>query len=345
MEIPLCGAKRPQVEDIPLEDIDRAVQKMRRGQNESGELLAVRRIERRELRFTPCIALYYRSHACKDVQVAFYREDGYSIAHENAFAVMGGPELIGASHLLQPPIGFCEEGLPSLGGRRVDFEELGTLERAIDAASPSSAASPGEASTLSVDKEAQQKAEQAAARLRAMTQRPLRCHEHPKLLRDALTKSSERLLIISPWITHHVVDDMFIRSLEALLRNDVQVFIGYGLADEDGMKGNDKAKQKTPISPQAEEELKQLNARFGNLMLKFVGNTHRKLLVTDSRFAVISSFNWLSFKGDPKYKARDEYGYLVSEPIALEDIFKDGLTLMNEGYDHPSSSRANSRRR
>jgi phosphatidylserine/phosphatidylglycerophosphate/cardiolipin synthase-like enzyme len=169
-------------------------------------------------------------------------------------------------------------------------------------------------------------------RLRAMTQRCVRMHEHPGLLKKALTGSRSRLLIVSPWITHQVIDGMFVMSLEALLRNGVDVTVGYGLAEEDGMRGTDKANQKPAITPRAEKELSNIQQRFDNFKLVFLGNTHRKLLVSDNSFAVVTSFNWLSFRGDPGRKARDEFGFLVTEPDDVEAIFQDGIELLAKGY-------------
>lgn len=153
------------------------------------------------------------------------------------------------------------------------------------------------------------------------------------LLRKALTGSKDRLLIISPWITHKVIDNMFVQSLEALLRNGVDVTIGYGLADEEGIRGTDKAKQKPAITNQAEKELLGIQNRFENFKLVFLGNTHRKLLVSDNKFAVVTSFNWLSFRGDPTKKARDELGFLVTEPDDVDGIFQDGIDLLSKGYN------------
>lgn len=172
-----------------------------------------------------------------------------------------------------------------------------------------------------------------------MTQRLVRCHEHPPLLRKALTTATTRLLIVSPWITHQVVDRMFYASMEALLRNGVEVSIGYGLADEPdaGRAATDKAKQKPPITIPAQRDLEDLQRRFQNFSLRFLGNTHRKHLVCDNKFAVVTSFNWLSFRGDPKQKARDELGFLVTEPEDIENLFRDGVELLNKGYDHPRS--------
>jgi len=45
-----------------------------------------------------------------------------------------------------------------------------------------------------------------------------------------------------------------------------------------------------------------------------MSDTHAKVLVSDSAFAIFTSFNWLSFVGDPKRTFRDERGLLVRKP-------------------------------
>ena len=77
---------------------------------------------------------------------------------------------------------------------------------------------------------------------------------------------------------------------------------------------------------------------ISNFVLKFVGNTHRKHLVSDGKFAVVTSFNWLSFRGDPNRKARDELRFLVTEPEDVEKLYRDGIELLKKGYDHPKGS-------
>ncbi|GBL47677.1 hypothetical protein SFMTTN_3519 [Sulfuriferula multivorans] len=289
-EVPLCGAKRPEVEDIPLADIDKVLQKIPRRDEGTRELLAVRRIERREMHFLPCIMLFYRSLSSEDVQVAFYLDDGFSLGHENAFRELGGPELAGANHALAtpelPPLDDLIKGV----SEKQKLEELLSLEYEV-----SSQANAGEDIEVGdvpkqerPDKSGEPQPEAAIARLRAMTQRCIRMHEHPGLLRKALTVTKKKLLIVAPWITHYVIDNMFISSLEALLRNGVDVSIGYGLADEEGARGADKAKQKPAITSQAERSLTAIKERFDNFTLVFLGNTHRKLLVSDDKFAVVT---------------------------------------------------------
>lgn len=332
LEVPLCGAKRPEVEDISVTDLDKAVERLSTRDEETRELLALRRIERREMLFLPCVLLYYKSSSNSEIQVAIYREDGFSLEHENAFRDLGGPQQVGVEHVLAP---FAIPTVPDASDGSSLVDAIGELCRAELIAG----AGPSVTSVVSADVGAAKESAPAAALAvrRAMTQRLVRCHEHPALLRKALTTATTRLLIVSPWITHQVVDRMFYASMEALLRNGVEVAIGYGLADEaDGARvGNDKAKQKPPITVPAQRDLEDLQRRFQNFSLRFLGNTHRKHLVCDDNFAVVTSFNWLSFRGDPKQKARDELGFLVTEPGDVERLFNDGLELLNKGYDHP----------
>ncbi|WP_141397397.1 hypothetical protein [Polaromonas sp. AER18D-145] len=327
LEIPLCGSNRPEVEDIALPELDRVIARIRPHDEEKSELLALRRIERRELVFSPCLLLFYKAMQGNEVQIAFYQDDDFSVEHENAFRELDGPAQVGAKNVLAPAevpdVSSVLENT-DLKAALFDLNEIGelaadTAEQSWKTAKPIGKPPP---------------------KLRAMTQRLVRCHEHPGLLTKALTTSVKRLLVISPWITHQVVDRAFYTSLETLLRNGVDVHIGYGLADKVDAQGKDKARQKPTISPAAQQGLEDLQRRFSNFSLRFVGNTHRKHLVCDDKFAVVSSFNWLSFRGDPKQKARDELGFLVTEPDDVASLFNDGIELLNQGYDHPSPGRS-----
>ena len=45
-----------------------------------------------------------------------------------------------------------------------------------------------------------------------------------------------------------------------------------------------------------------------------LGDTHAKILIKDDDWLVITSFNWLSFRGDPKRTFREEWGTRVAIP-------------------------------
>jgi len=339
LELPLCGARKPEASEVSLSEVDKILKRFPRRDEAVPNLLGIQRIERAELNFIPCFALYYRAVSGNDVQVAFVFEDRFDGSsdffdegYELAFSRLGGPELIGSRHVSESA---QVENLSALfpdTDSAAQMAELAELEQEI-ASSQEHEAAPAEASIdFNVDQ-----ATKAQSRLRDLTQRFIRCHEHPKMLEKALSETSERLLIISPWVRAQVVDKPFRESLERLLKKGVKVHIGYGLAEDDGnKKPKDAARGKVPISDSTRRDFERLAKAYANFKVYFVGNTHRKHLVSDQRFAIVSSFNWLSFKGSPDDRARDELGFMVTEPEHVEKLFLDGIELLQQGYDHPA---------
>ncbi len=296
-EIPNCSTKRPEIEDIPLDEFDRLISRNRTTEDDNQELLAIKVIERREIRYLPYVAIFYRNSSKRsEIDVSFWNEEGASIQHESIFRELGGPALIGAEFLS--------------GSSPVYPMDLSC----IDSASSENDCLEGVLDSKSSD---------------ADTIQSVLCHEHPGLLKRALQISNDRLLIISPWIRHQVVDSEFIRLLEEALRRGVDVYIGYGI-DENGGGGN-KKDQKLPITNQAKSELDRLDRKYNNFNFVYVGNTHRKSLVCDDVFAVTTSFNWLSFRGD-KGKPRDERGQLVNKKRYVDRQFEDDINLLKNGY-------------
>lgn len=311
IEIPVGQAKRLEVEDISLQEFDRFLQLQRAGLEVKRELLAIRRVERRELHFLGCVMAFYRSQANRDeVDVAFWREDGPALEHENHFRALGGPELVGAKLLT------TESALAAAVSQPEAFENRGQVPSSR--AAPASAPEPQSGPAVEVDD--------------PQTVQSVLCHEHPALLRRALLKSRKRLLIISPWIRHQVVNWEFMASLDALLRAKVTVHIGYGLDEGEGAGKGVPGQSKIPITERAEKDLRSLEGKYKNFHLIYVGNTHRKLLVSDDEFAVTTSFNWLSFRGDPKDKPRDEYGEVFRKASQVEKRYQAGLALLEDGY-------------
>ncbi len=47
------------------------------------------------------------------------------------------------------------------------------------------------------------------------------------------------------------------------------------------------------------------------MRIAFVRSFGEGHLIKDNEFAAVTSFNWLSFKGDPKHDFRDKQGVLL----------------------------------
>jgi phosphatidylserine/phosphatidylglycerophosphate/cardiolipin synthase-like enzyme len=109
-----------------------------------------------------------------------------------------------------------------------------------------------------------------------------------------------------------VVNAEFIKKLQRLLENRVEVYISWGLGDESEEK-TDKG---------ALGALQRLMHAYDNLRISRFGDTHAKVLLSDCRFAIVTSFNWLSFRGDPNRTFRDEQGTLVKIPELIDEKFE-----------------------
>jgi hypothetical protein len=331
-EVPTGSSKRPEVEDIPLQDFDKILQRQSGSAAPTGTLLAVRRIERRELQFLRCVMLFYKSHTQPpEVEVAFWREDGPAMEHEVKFQAVGGPDLVGARLLMTPPASPAEGVLP----------EVVAADTRGEAPAPVATARPGSAQMPSAP-EAPAKTPVAPD---VETMQTLLCHEHPPFLKKALLSAKRRLVIVSPWIRDSVIDWPFIASLDALLRAGVEVYIGYGIENADGNGRKNVAKEKHDIDPQAEKELRELATRHKNFHFVHVGNTHRKSLVCDDQFAVVGSFNWLSYKGDSRGSPRDERGIVLRKKHHVDRLVDEELELLSKGYAGPARAGSGGRAR
>ncbi|MFL0564613.1 phospholipase D-like domain-containing protein [Microbacterium sp. 179-I 1D1 NHS] len=143
-------------------------------------------------------------------------------------------------------------------------------------------------------------------------------YEHPLRLRAALTSAQRRILIISPWIRRAVVNSQFVADLEKRLKGGVDVQIGYGIGAND--EGSDAA---------AVAKLRELAQRYANLRFVRLPNTHAKILIYDDVY-ITSSFNWLSFKGDPSRTYRMEEGTLIEGAAQADRVHKRYSQVLEE---------------
>ncbi|WP_433476562.1 S1 RNA-binding domain-containing protein [Spirillospora sp. CA-142024] len=124
-------------------------------------------------------------------------------------------------------------------------------------------------------------------------------YEHPQWLADAVANSRRRLLISSPRIRTTVANVEWIRRIESLSRT-VDVTIVWGVDDNDGSDRDALA------------ALHAAARRANRLGIIRVDDTRTKVLVSDSYY-IATSFNWLSFRGEPSRKYRQNDGDLVRD--------------------------------
>ncbi|MFC4630112.1 hypothetical protein ACFO6V_17825 [Promicromonospora alba] len=143
--------------------------------------------------------------------------------------------------------------------------------------------------------------------------------EHPDLLAEALDTTTKRLLIISPWIRRAVVNTDFLAKIEGRLRRGVALTIAHGYGGDDSGSDTDALRKLQNLAS-------RYSSKFNFVRLK---NTHAKILIFDDHW-VSTSFNWLSFRGDPDRTYRMEEGTLVSIPARTDKQYDRYLEMIDE---------------
>jgi hypothetical protein len=326
IEIQAFPPKRPRVSDLDIAHLARVTRGLGNPDEYRRELVAVKAIEKVQKLFLPALALVYVSLEGADVQVGFAVDGKLSAEHENSFARMDGPKKQGivqsirqvsaesdfVKHLRDEVVS-TPEGAETLEERTLETAaKLQEVKDKLDSADSASNEEDLRAKLGALEEKYQQVKQQLA---QAVVQN-LYTVDHPPLLDDALNNSRTRLLILAPWIRVEIVDATFLQKLEKLLSSGVRVYIGYGI--------NEIPTSNASVKDQsAKDELLTLSKRFSNFRLARLGNTHAKVLIKDSEYAVVGSFNWLSFKGDVNKKFRDEQSIKIQRPELVDNKFDE----------------------
>lgn len=346
LEIEPSPKRSPELSDLKIKDIDAIIRKALestknwklQGRQEL-DLLALKAIERRESFFLPSTALVYKAKDSDEIQIAFIVDDILSSDHEAAFARSNGAKEIKNQILnaLQDSgsLKFVEDllGQEFVLANLVDSDSItaevteakAEMQAQIEVAQEKldQTENDGEKRELIQQlEEKEQQILQLQSRMEAMlTSVPMRwleMYDHRPLLEQALKDTQERLMIFSPWIRANSVNRLFLQHFENLLKRGVQIFIGYGLGEKD--------ENRYSKDIEAEKALQILANQYSkSFILKRLGDTHAKILIVDTKFAVTTSFNWLSFKGERDRTFRDERGILVSDPQKIDELFDNLL--------------------
>jgi len=318
-EVRAFPSRAPELDEIDLKDVIDVVRLDTGRVDSPRQLLRINSLERRDRLYLEAIALAYRADTGGDLQASFAIDGRLSVEHEQAFARAKGIEKTKLfSGLLDRSAAPAFEKVlgPELSAKvqeaskeAKDAERLQQEARLARARIAPRLEQPDANST----KAAQDELAVVDAKIAALPVRPLAVYEHPPLLRRALGEAERRLLIVSPWIRRGVVGPGFMKQLRHCVGRGVSVFIGYGLGEDDG--------EESDWDREARHELEELARQSKHLRLERLGDTHAKVLIKDSEFFVITSFNWLSFRGDPNQTFREEWGTYVGVPAMVDDYF------------------------
>lgn len=145
---------------------------------------------------------------------------------------------------------------------------------------------------------------------RKSADRILSTYDHRPLLIDALENAQNTVVIVSPWIKSGGLNHEILERIEKALQRKTQVIIGYGISEKEDS-------DKWIVQRLSEMQRKSYGK---GLHLVRLNNTHEKVLIKDNEYVVITSFNWLSFKGDPNKGFRQETGYYTESKDVIKQM-------------------------
>ncbi|MEU1940789.1 hypothetical protein ACH49O_40730 [Streptomyces coeruleorubidus] len=267
------------------------------------EVLQVKSITQAKARHVlPVKLLVYTDSDRNDIEIGVVIDGELSKAHELALIGHGGAKALNITIAPPPERPLLD---PDLEKARIPLEEV-TQHRAEQAA-------------LQLGSQPPTPGPPAAQEPQADEIRAIGVFEHPDILDEALSHARRRLLIISPWIKNAIITTTFLSKLEGRLTRGVKVDIAYGY------EGND-----TKTDAAAVRKLTNLAKRYPDkFTFTRLKATHAKVPPYDDVW-VTTSFNWLSFKGDPDRTYRMEEGSLVRNRQNADTQYDRYLALIDD---------------
>jgi hypothetical protein len=300
--LPAQKSSRVDVDDLAVERFNELVES-RDHRTRQVEVLRIRKIASQNLHlYIPAQLLVYGNPDSGEVELGLCVDGDLQPAH--------GLELAAANAVVKLGIAVARpESRPTLAP---ELEEQRVASDQVDIFKARSELRSG-----SRDDSAEM-----PPRVEDIAVRSVDVHEHPQLLAKALNSAKNRLLIIAPWVRGAVVNTDFLAALERRLRAGVEVHIGHGYGPDDS--GSDDY---------ALRKVSNLAARYDKLRIVRLRNTHAKILIFDDQW-ITTSFNWLSFKGDPNRTYRMEEGTLVQIKNEVDKAFARYVDILDaDGVD------------
>ncbi|MFF9553661.1 phospholipase D-like domain-containing protein [Methylobacterium fujisawaense] len=321
-EIATKPPRKPNLQEIPIQIARKFSSQLSelRGKSKR-DLLAIKAIESTNRVFQLGQILLYRSNYDSDIDFSIVIDGCTSDLHKDAIIKAGGLARFGFGDVeaLKPPelpvvSRLSEELLQDLR------EHTDSAKAALEEAHLASVSESKHDTNNATDEvpptpsasDIKDAVSAALAHIKSFYIRHIEVFEHPTYLDQALESSERRLLIISPWIKKQVLDIGRFRLLRNLLEGGCSIYIGWGIGKADRSKDNDI---------DVVRRLEEMEKEFANFYFKDLDNTHEKILIKDSSFVITTSFNWLSFRGDPKRTLRYERGVYIGIKEFVDEEF------------------------
>ena len=148
--------------------------------------------------------------------------------------------------------------------------------------------------------------------------------EHRKFLLKTLNQANKTIVIFSGWLTDYSVNDEFRTKIKSCLDRGVDIIIAWGYKKSGSISSEQKNAGEKSIRDL--QEWTSLNKTQGTLETFFFPN-HSKILICDTQYAVMGSFNWLSNSGG---STNEERSWIVYNKDFIQDEI---VEIMKNLYD------------
>ena len=148
--------------------------------------------------------------------------------------------------------------------------------------------------------------------------------EHRKFLLKTLNQANKTIVIFSGWLTDYSVNDEFRTKIKSCLDRGVDIIIAWGYKKSGSISSEQKNAGEKSIRDL--QEWTSLNKTKGTLETFYFPN-HSKILICDTQYAVMGSFNWLSNSGG---STNEERSWIVYNKDFVQDEI---VEIMKNLYD------------
>jgi hypothetical protein len=156
----------------------------------------------------------------------------------------------------------------------------------------------------------------------------LRTEEHRAALERALVEAREELIIIAPWLNRRTCDDTLCLLIAQAVKRGVHVRIHYGITERPGdpdVPRNRANAQRVIRAMTKAVEQEGPPMPGGKLDIQRVGDTHEKILICDRTYAILGSFNWLSYRGELDELYCKNTSIVLREPTTVAELTRHVL--------------------
>ncbi len=148
--------------------------------------------------------------------------------------------------------------------------------------------------------------------------------DHRKFLLKTLDQAKKTIVIFSGWLTDYSVNEEFRNKIKSCLDRGVDIIIAWGYKKSGSISSEHKNAGERAVREL--QEWTSSNKTKGTLETFYFPN-HSKILICDTKYAVMGSFNWLSNSGGSE---NEERSYIIYNRSFIEEEL---VEIMKNLYD------------